>query len=232
MDGNQVNIEPDDIVTSNGIRFPLDVDFITARNRRALRRNLYEAKETHAALKTVRDGDTVIELGAGIGYMSTLVATRRELASVHAFEANPTLVPYIERVHALNGVTNGHVHNAILGKKAGKATFYVRRNIVTSSLDRLDGGGIVAEEEVEMRAAGKVFKEIRPTVLIADIEGAEADLIPLLDLSTIRAAIIELHPQWIGPQGTNAVFQAFLGAGLAYYARASEGKVVAFRRNW
>jgi hypothetical protein len=53
-----------------------------------------------------------------------------------------------------------------------------------------------------------------------------------MDLTGLRAAVIETHPQWIGPEGMNIVFNAFMQAGLAYYARGSSGKVVSFRRNW
>ena len=44
--------------------------------------------------------------------------------------------------------------------------------------------------------------------------------------------MLELHPQWIGPEGVNKVFSAFIGAGFAYYHRGSQGKVVSFRRQW
>ena len=78
----------------------------------------------------------------------------------------------------------------------------------------------------------RVWKELKPNLLICDIEGAEVDLIPKLDLSQLRAAIIELHPQWIGTTGVNKVFQAFMDVGLAYYHRGSTNKVVAFRKFW
>jgi len=67
--------------------------------------------------------------------------------------------------------------------------------------------------KVEVLNAKTVFKDLQPTVLICDIEGAEADLIPQLDLSGLRAAVIETHPQWIGPEGINKVFRAFMDAG-------------------
>ena len=53
-----------------------------------------------------------------------------------------------------------------------------------------------------------------------------------IDLSGLRAAIVETHPQWIGPEGINKVMRAFMDAGLAYYHRGSHGKVLAFRSEW
>lgn len=57
-------------------------------------------------------------------------------------------------------------------------------------------------------------------------------MIPDLDLSGLRAAVVKLHPKWIGPEGVNAVFAAMMEAGLNYNARGSNGKVVSFRRTW
>lgn len=223
-----------DYILSQGMKFPKDRQFIRGQLRGALRDDRYEAKETRCALRLVRDGDTVMELGAGIGYMSTLVATRRRVKSVHAYEANPGLIPYIRAVHAANGVQNAHVVHAILGDRAGKAPFYVRRNLLASSMAPQDGdtGAAVQNVTVAVHDAARALREIAPTILIADIEGAEATLLPQLDLSGLRGAMIELHPRMIGPRGVNAVFSAMMTAGLAYYARGSTQKVVSFRRAW
>lgn len=219
-------------VKSRGMKFPKDGHFIRGKLRGALRDGLYEAKETAAVLSVVRDGDTVIELGAGIGYMSTLLATQRKLNAVHAFEANPNLIPYIRSVHEANNVTNAHVTNAILGKRKGSTEFYVRRNLLGSSMTLHEGETAAKAVKVDVLNGTQVFKETGANVLICDIEGAEAELLPTLDLSGLRAAVIELHPQWIGPEGVNKVFSAFIAAGMAYYARGSNKKVVSFRRNW
>ena len=227
-----VDLTQADCLRSNGVLFPKDGKLITGKIRGSLRANSYEQKETWAGLKTVRDGDTVLELGAGIGYMSSLLATKRALKAVHAFEANPVLIPYIRAVHKVNKLENAHVHHAILGRSDGKAKFYVRRNFLGSSLSPEGPSPVLSEEEVEVRDCNRVIAELSPNVLVMDIEGAESWLIPAMDLSGIRAAIVELHPQIIGPEGVNSVFGAFMAAGLAYYARPSTGKVVVFRRSW
>ncbi|MFG6516992.1 FkbM family methyltransferase [Sulfitobacter sp. 1A13496] len=219
-------------IHSRGMKFPDDPAILRGRIRKLLRQNAYEAKESEAALRVVREGDRVIELGGGVGYMSTLVASKRNVASVHSFEANPNLIPYIRRVHAANGLSNAHVTNAILGPAPGKADFYVRDRILSSSLTRFKDEYPPEPHQIDVLDAAKVFADFTPSVLICDIEGAEVDLIPTLPLDTLRAAIIELHPQWIGPEGVNKVFTAFMQAGLAYYHRGSHNKVVAFRRRW
>ena len=217
---------------SRGMRFPRDPQIIRGKVRRLLRQDAYEAKETEAALRVVREGDVVVELGGGIGYMSTLVALRRNVKAVHVFEANPHLIPYIEAVHAANGVTTAHVTNAILGPSAGHADFYLREPMLGSSLQKLEGEVDAPSVRVEVLEATATFNALGASVLICDIEGAEVDLLPRLDLSGLRAAIVETHPQWIGPEGVNAVFRVFMDAGLAYYHRGSHGKVLAFRKDW
>ena len=230
MDGTLDNAQG--FIRSRGMRYTKNPDVNKGRVRKLLRQNAYEEKETNAALRVVREGDVVIELGGGIGYMSALVATKRAIKSVHSFEANPHLIPYIREVHAANGVTNAEVSNAILGPRMGSADFYVRDPMLGSSLEVLEGEVDPLSVKVDVLNAEGVFKDIRPNVLICDIEGAEVDLIPQLPLKGLRAAIIETHPQWIGPAGINKVMQAFMDAGLAYYHRGSQGKVLCFRTDW
>ncbi len=225
-------INREDFLISRALKFPKHPGIIKGRLRRALRQGTYEKKEADAVLKTIKAGDRVLELGGGIGFMSTHIAKNRAIESIDVFEANPHLVPYIEDVHKANGITNARVHNAILAKRKGRAEFFVRGNILASSLDAREEAPPVSVETIEARNAGHVMAEVKPTILVCDIEGAEEYLIPLMDLSGLRAAILELHPQWIGPEGVNKVFSAFMAAGLAYHPRSSAQKVVVFRRNW
>lgn len=216
-----------------GMRFPLDRELLPKRVRISLRNESYEGKESWAAVRLVKPEDVVLELGAGIGFMSTLVATKTRAAEVHCFEANPRLIPYIEAVHAANGVTNAHIHHALLGAKPGRRAFYQRASILDSSLDPLpEDDDTVEKVQVPVQDGAKALARIRPSVLICDIEGAEADLLPQLDLSGLRAVLIELHPQWIGKEGIARVFEAMSRAGLVFFPRWSQGKVAVFRSDW
>lgn len=219
------------MITSRGLRFPLDKAILRPRLRQLLKKQEYERKESEAVLHIVKRDDTVIELGGGIGYMSTLMAVKCG-ATVHAFEGNPGLIPYIRRVHAENNAAGAVVHHALIGPAAGAADFYIRENILASSMTEMAGEPHLSVTQVQVRAATDVFAALNPTVLVCDIEGAEAHLIPALPLQGLRAAILELHPQWIGQAGVKAVFDAFAAAGLTYYPKASEAKVVTFLKGW
>ncbi|MBY5932295.1 FkbM family methyltransferase [Tateyamaria omphalii] len=230
MDGSPV--ETPMIKTPRGLLFPRDMEVLKPRIAGSLRRGIYETKEGDAVLRIVQPNDVVLELGGGLGYISTLVAKRSEAAHVHVYEANAALAEYIARVHDANGVENATVHHAMLGKRKGTKDFHVRGNILASSTDEAHGDAVLRTETVDVVNAGQQTKAIKPTVLVCDIEGGEAELLPEMDLSSLRAAVVELHPQWIGPEGVNAVFGALMGAGLAYYPKLSTQKIVTFRRAW
>ena len=219
---------------SRGLKIPKHPQITTGRVRGAIREETYERKECDAVMRMVQDDDVVLELGGGIGYMSTLIATHKKVREVHTYEANPTLIPYIRSVHEANEVTNVTVHNALLADGPGDPVpFYVRQNFLGSSMDKsIDEDSIVSTEMIEQRDINAVLSELKPTVLVCDIEGAEAHLLPAADLSCLRVAIVELHPQWIGQTGVQAVFDTMHRAGLTYFPKASEAKVVSFRKGW
>lgn len=226
---------PQAMIRSRGLRFPNDPAIISPKLRRLLRRREYEAREADAVRALVGPEDVALELGGGIGYMSTLMARSCKARAVFTFEANPRLIPYIERVHAANELDNAHVTNALLGPEDGTATFYERENLLASSLEANPQGErspVVREHEVDVLPIAEVMQEIRPTALVCDIEGAEAEVLPLADLSSVRVAVIELHPQWVGQTGVQAVFDAFHAHGLTFYPKTSNKKVVTFLKGW
>ncbi|MBN7786292.1 FkbM family methyltransferase [Ponticoccus gilvus] len=219
---------------SRGMKIPKHPDLTRGRVRGALKQGTYERKECDAVLRVVRPGDRVLELGGGIGYMSTLLSVKAGAAHVTSYEANPALIPYIRSVHAANGVTNVDLRNALLSPEAGAPVpFYIRRNFLASSMDpSTEKDAITQEVAIDRHALAPVLSEVQPDVLVCDIEGAEATLLPAGDWSGLRAAVIELHPQWIGQSGVQAVFDAMMRAGLTYFPKASEAKVVTFLKGW
>jgi FkbM family methyltransferase len=224
-------------IRSRGLLFPDDRTVLGRKVRRLLRARDYETKEYEAVRALVGPEDTVMELGAGIGFMSTVAARLCKVRAVTAYEANPALIPYIRAVHAANGVTDRvTVRNALLAGAAGDPVdFYVRKNLLASSMEPMQGdrdGGVVSTASVPVEDINAALRDIAPSILICDIEGAEADLLPRADLSGLRAAIVELHPQWIGQTGVQAVFDSMHRAGLTYFPKRSNAKVVTFRKGW
>ena len=59
------------LIASNGLSFPDDPEIMTDRLRTLLRRGRYEASEARTLKTFVGENSSVVELGAGIGYIST-----------------------------------------------------------------------------------------------------------------------------------------------------------------
>ena len=218
------------VVQSMGVRFRHRPDLLAPRVRHALRANTYAAQQVRAALKVSYAGDTVLELGGGIGLVSAVLSKRRDIAHVHIYEPNAPLADYIRDIHSLNAIDNATVHTAVLGKRKGTAPFEVRAGLFGASPKEAEGTSSI--ETVDVHNVKTQVKAIKPDVLICDIDGAEAEVIPLMDLGKVRAAVITLSPQTTGPEGVTAVFHAFMAAGLSYFPKLSSQKVVTFRRAW
>ncbi|UOA27576.1 FkbM family methyltransferase [Pseudosulfitobacter sp. DSM 107133] len=230
MDGTtDVNAQPS--IRSRGLRYP-KAAFMTPAIRTALRKDTYENTMVTACSRTALPEDTVLDIGAGIGAVSATLAKQQNVKMVHAVEANPELAAYLTKMFAMNGIENAGVIAGTLGARKSTADFYVRKNPSMSSLVEREETTASKVEKIDVLNAKALIKELSPTVVIVDIQGSEADLVPQLDLSGLRAAVVKLHPKWIGPEGVNAVFAAMMQAGLNYNARGSSGKVVSFRRAW
>jgi len=176
--------------------------------RRALYSERYERGEARCVLLRVEPGDVVLEIGAGLGFLSTLCALRVGSEHVTAYEANPALLPRIRATYAANGVAPQLV-NAVLARKAGEAELYVEGEFVSSSL--LRRSETATRVRVPQHAVGGVIARVNPTCLVIDIEGGEVELLPAIDLRGVRKLILELHPQRIG-ETRAAMLVAWLAA--------------------
>ncbi len=91
-------------------------------------------------------------------------------------------------------------------------------------------GGVIQTVNLPTAPIDEVIKDYQPTALMCDIEGAEVDIIPSMNLQSFNSAVIELHPSTIGNAGVKSIFDAFSNAGMAYFAGGSHGQVVSFVR--
>ena len=118
-----------------GVAIPADPAVITPAIRRAILEGRFEAEEASQLPHIVRPGDRVLEIGAGIGFISTLLAREPRVSRVIAVEANPHLLGYMARLHARNRVRKVRRLNAVLtNEPVASATFYIRRDFWMGSL--------------------------------------------------------------------------------------------------
>lgn len=177
-----------------GVRIPL-FDYISDNVREAMFDGGYEAAELRTIANQLDADDVVLEIGTGIGLISTYCAKKIGADRVFTFEGNPELEPFIRKVYEVNGVAPT-LQIGVLGSKEGKATFFVHDDFWSSStVGRRGGGRQVTVSRLNLNA---VLASIRPTFLIVDIEGGESELFEFICLDGIRKISIELHDSVIG----------------------------------
>ena len=218
----------------NGVRLPNDPNIITPKVAASLQRGNYERPEVQATPKFLAPDDRVIELGAGIGYISTYIAKHLNVRQITCVEANPKLITYIHEVHELHGLKNAEVRHCVAMPdtarfQSGDTTdFYIREPFWSSSLDA--GRDAIATQKVPLVHLSDLIKECEATALIVDIEGGERDLFRNTDLGSVTKVYVELHTRYIRPKGIKECFDALSEQGYYYDQRVSHGGVVLFRR--
>lgn len=208
-------------------------DYLSEKLTKSFESGTYERWEGEFVRKILTGGERVLELGGGIGFISTLACKAARPECYHVVEANPDLIPVIREVHRLNGVTGIEVENCILTNlpgdlQKGSVTFAVAHNFTASSAMKLGIGR--REIEVPARSFNAEVAKHRYDTLICDIEGSELDLFRTADLAHFKTLMIEVHKGIIGLQGVQKVFARIGRAGFGYDEDLSHGSVVTFRR--
>ena len=214
----------------HGLRVPVSGAHVTKPVWKHVWRLDYERPELLALSALMHPGDRVLELGAGMGLVSGVMAKRHPQARFTSYEANPALAEVIAGLHRMNGIGNVDLRSAILAPtdQGNTRRFRLHRNFTESSL--VAASADVSEVEVAVHDPAEVMAELRPDLLLCDIEGAEEELIPVLPLDGLRAAVIELHPHIVSRAGMARIFRSFLDAGLVPVVECSTETVVAFER--
>ena len=184
-------------VTYYGVKLKLGAH-ISPSIRQDIYANRYERGEARWLIWEVEPSDVVMEIGAGMGFLSALCALRIGSDRVFAYEANPAMIPVIEATYELNGVEPTLVH-ASLADKDGTVDFYVEDEFVASSLHRLSESAHAVS--IPQRDVNGEIAKIKPTFLVIDVEGAERELISQIDWNGVQKLIIDLHPHVYGEAG-------------------------------
>jgi len=194
----------------------------------ALREGRYEHSEARALKMLLRPGDTYFELGGGVGFVSTLAARIvRDPSRVHVYEANPELIPTIERTWAANGV-GGSVYNCMLGTGKGEHKFYVSQAFWASS-GQIDYG----RSRVIMVPQRDFLKQLEfkeATFVLMNIEGGEGELLIRTLPARVRVVVAEFHPRIIGQATVEALWANLGEQGFRLAKQASTPTVKAFVR--
>lgn len=231
VDSVAYDFTPEGYLEASGVVIPSDPSVITPAIRAAILEGRFETAEARQIPLIVEPGDRVLEIGAGIGFISTLLSRERRVASVLAVEANPSLLDYMERLHTINRVRKVRRLNAVLTCEAGadRATFYLRQDFWMGSL-MAGPNPYVGTVEVPTRDLDALLVAEAVSLIVCDVEGAETFLFENAELSGVDRVFLEVHDHITGLSGVGRVFETLAAKGFAYDPRHSEGSVVLFRR--
>lgn len=193
----------------------------------AMRAGTYEAGELRALATALRPDDVVMELGTGIGLLSTFCAQRVGSRRVHTFEANPELEPRIRATFRLNEVAPT-LEMCLLGERPGEAEFFVHEAFWASTA--LDRAGAARRIRVPVRSLNEAMARIRPTLLVMDIEGGEGDLLRFIDLTGVDRIVGEFHERMLGREAADAMIGELYRQGFAIIRRDSEWEICSLER--
>lgn len=217
-----------------GLSVPINRSGMTKGVILQLARNDYEMPEIRGLQRAIRPGDSVLELGSGLGIITALAARATGPAGrVLAFEAIPEMIPDTRDFIAKAGIANVEIRNAILVPQSSEdqiRQFHVSTSFQSSSML---GFAVQSEKDVinvPTQRANDLLSDFRPDVLICDIEGAEAELIPALDMRGVRAAVIELHPDRLSAEEISGIHAAMARQGLDLEPVSLGGTVVMYSR--
>ncbi|OHC61898.1 MAG: hypothetical protein A3H93_06890 [Rhodocyclales bacterium RIFCSPLOWO2_02_FULL_63_24] len=199
-----------DWADNHGVMLPVKHKLVSPGIAREIYLGDYEAKEIEIISKRLADDDVVFEVGAGLGFLSAFCAKRTGAAKVFAYEANPELIQLIRETHAKNDVAPTLI-NALLAKGEGEREFHLESDFWASSAHRA-GGRAITVKQLDLNAE---LARAKPTFLIVDIEGGEAEFFTGADLSMVHKICVETHPDVLGDRVLSEMFAGLVAQGFA-----------------
>lgn len=173
--------------------------------RLAETRRLYEPHTTMLALGALRAGDIVLDIGAHVGYFTTLFRLAVGAGGrVFAFEALPETYRRLLHNVLINGFTNVQPLPLAVADRSGTAYFYVNEeNEGESSLFAESGPAVGPVQVVSLNDLFREDFPLRPRLMKIDAEGAEMNILNGADA-------------WFDRQGPDMVIVEINRGALAY----------------
>ncbi len=199
-----------DWADNHGVMLPVKHALVSPGIAREIYLGDYEAKEIEIISKRLTADDVVFEVGAGLGFLSAYCAKSTGGERVFAYEANPELIPLIRETHARNGVAPTLI-NALLAQGEGEREFHLEDDFWASSAHRT-GGRAITVKQVDLNSE---LVRVRPSFLIVDIEGGEAEFFAGAELSMVQKICVETHPDVLGDRVLSEMFAGLVAKGFA-----------------
>lgn len=223
----------DIVATYHGVEV-LNGDHLGPQMIKNMEEERYERREVQQALNEVKKTDVVVEMGAGAGIVGAIVAKNCKPKKIVSYEANHTLIDHIKGLYSHNKIDDRiEIRNEIIlseTKPPKSVDFFIRGNFLGSGMVVTKGAANATKVSVPVVGWKKVKKEVKPTVLLMDIEGAELEFFRDADLKGIRTIIVELHRHIYHRPGMREIREQILvDKGFVEDKDCSGGGVFVFR---
>lgn len=211
----------------DGCEFDVPKNLTTRSYRAAFITGEYEEEERELIHQLLRPEDRVLELGACIGVVSCVTNRLLRDREKHlVVEANPKLIPWIERNRERNQAGFTIEHCAVSRKP--EVTFFIHPEYIV-------GGSSQHETSLPVTVRGCSLEELNAkhgpfNVMIMDVEGAEVEVLPDAGdlLKGFRLVIVELHEWAATVECLDSCRATLVAAGLKKVAEA--GRTEAWER--
>ena len=205
------------------LRYSVDGPLISTPRKSTLYFGLHEMDE-RALVKSWIDGRfAVVEFGGGLGVVSCLTNRRLPPGTKHVVvEANPMMIPLLERNRDLNGCTFTVINRALAYDQDWVA-LSIDPEFVGSSAVVQFGAEVIQVPTIQL---GQILQDhgFGATVVVCDIEGLERELIrrEVLQEKKIVGLVAEMHPAILGEDEVDRLLAAAQAAGFALRGRVGD----------
>lgn len=219
------------LVEIDGIKLKID-DYFSQTIKKNIYQGYYETGELNIIKSQLLPDDIVMEIGAGIGFISTYCAKQIGSERVFSYEANPDLEERLRNTYRLNKVSPA-LEMCLVENQIGERTFYIEKNFWSSSIiPRSQDAKAIT---LSVKSFNEEIRRHNPTFLIIDIEGGEFELFKNADFLNVKKIMLELHNQVIGEEKAKFVKDRLLEAGFKmnekYYCQQHGKEELFWERN-
>jgi len=171
----------------------------------------HETKVTDAFVKNIKEGDTVIDVGANIGEFSLIASKKVGLkGKIISIEPLKQAAIWLEKNYSLNGFSNYEILEKAMGSKTGTMTLYKKSESSET--------GILDPEitEKELLSSGKIIVDTIDNLISSrnigtvemlkiDVEGYEYEVLcgckDSFKEKKIKKIICEIHSSYLEKKG-------------------------------
>lgn len=134
----------------------------------------------------------ILNAGAGMGYVAAMLAATFGSANVLSYEPHPELVHFARTVEVDGQPLQ--IESGALWIRDEPVQFCLYENWSNGTLDQERGARAPASIEVEGVDINRVLSSHDAWNVLLDVEGAEHELLPVMDMSRVAVLVVEMHP--------------------------------------